>query len=220
MLAPPKPLGTVEHLKGLLLLAKMQHQPYIIIVFQGGPVTSLGLLQELHMQNALTRIPIFWSDKTKDRHRPHVSCYPFCVYTIQNDLVSLNHIVGTHYHANFTCGTCLSAVTMLGQQIKRHLKECPGLTPLPKTMSQESTGGECLPKKSVHGPKHSGSKKKSHHFEKSWLAGTTSQEDSQTGNRHITHVADVSQESTAKSTKHCSQWKKKAKMHKKEKSSK
>ena len=31
-LAPPKPLGMAEHLKGLLLLAKMQRRPYIIIV--------------------------------------------------------------------------------------------------------------------------------------------------------------------------------------------
>ena len=136
MLAPPKSPAMAEHLKGLLLLVKMQHQPYIIVVFQGGPVTPLGLLQELHMRNALACIPIFWSDETKDGHKPCVSCCPFCVYTIQNDPAYLNHIVGMHYNANFTCGTCLSAVTMSGQQMKRHLKECSGLGPLPTTMSQ------------------------------------------------------------------------------------
>ena len=61
-LAPLKSPATVEHVKGLLLLTKTQHQPYIIIVFQGGPITPLGLLQELHMRNALAHIPIFWSD--------------------------------------------------------------------------------------------------------------------------------------------------------------
>ena len=85
MLAPPKSLAMAEHLKGLLLLTKMQCRPYIIAVFQGGPVTPLGLLQELHMRNTLARIPIFRSDETKDGHRPHVSCCPFCAYTVQND---------------------------------------------------------------------------------------------------------------------------------------
>ena len=42
MLAPPKSPATLEHLSGLLLLAKTQHQPYIIVVFQGGPITPWG----------------------------------------------------------------------------------------------------------------------------------------------------------------------------------
>ena len=167
MLAPPKPPGTAEHLKGLLLLAKTQHQPYIVVVFQGGTVTALGLLQELHTRSTLAHIPIFWSDETKDGHRPCMSCCPFCVYTIQNDPAYLNHIVGMHYRTNFACGTCLSAVTASVQQMKRHLKECPGLTPLPKTTSQQSASGERSPRKSAHGSKHSGSKKKSHHSKKS-----------------------------------------------------
>ena len=166
-LAPPKSPATVEHLKGLLLLAKMQHRPYIIVMFQGGPITPLGLLQELHTWNALARIPIFRSDETKDGHRPRVSCCPFCAYTTHNDPAYLNHIVSVHYNVNFMCGTCLSAVTTLGQQMKRHLNECPGLAPLPTTMSQESACGECLPKKSAHGFKHAGSKKKGGHSEKS-----------------------------------------------------
>ena len=100
-LAHPKSPATAEHLKGLLLLTKMQCQPYIIVVFQGGPVTPLGLLQELHMRNALARLPIFRSDETKDGHRPRVSCCPFCAYTVQNDPAYLNHIVVHHYKANF-----------------------------------------------------------------------------------------------------------------------
>ena len=71
MLAPPKSPAMAEHLKGLLFLAKMQQWPYIIVVFQGGPVTPLGLLQELHMQSALACIPIYRSDETKDGHKPH-----------------------------------------------------------------------------------------------------------------------------------------------------
>ena len=44
----PKPPATVEHVKKLLLLASTQRRSYVIIVFQGGTVTPLGLLQELH----------------------------------------------------------------------------------------------------------------------------------------------------------------------------
>ena len=110
-LTSPKPPAMAEHVKSLLLLAKMQQWPYIIIVFQGRPVTALGLLQELHMWSALAHIPIYQSDETKDRHKPCMSCCPFCAYTIQNDLAYLNHIIGMHYNTNFMCGTCLSAVT-------------------------------------------------------------------------------------------------------------
>ena len=109
---------------------------------------------------------------------------------------------------------------MSGQQMKKHLNECSGLTPLPKTTSEESARSERSPKKSVHGSKHSGSKKKGHHSEKSRPASAASQEDSQASDRRITHMAGMSQESTAESMKCYSQRKKKAKMHKKEKSSK
>ena len=218
-LAPLKSLAMVEHLRGLLLLAKMQHRPYIIIVFKGGPITPLGLLQELHTRNALSRIPIFRSDKTKDRHKPCMSFCPFCTHTIQNDLAYLNHIVGAHYNVNFTCGTCLSAITSSGQQMKKHLNKCSGLAPLPMTMSQKSARGECLPKKSAHGSKHAGSKKKGH-SEKLRSAGVTSQVDLQTGDRHVTCAAGTSQESAAESSRHHSRHKKKAKTHKEKKSTK
>ena len=203
-LVPLKSPTMAEHLKGLLLLMKTQCWPYIIVVFQGGPITPFGLLQELHMWNALAHILIFRSDKTKEGHRPYMSCCPFCMYTIQNDPAYLNHIVGMHYHMSFMCGTCLSAVTESGQQMKRHLNECPGLTPLPK-MPQESVRGEHSPKKSVHGglsskAKHEASRTKhSHKSRKSQPAGMTSQEDSQTRDRHWTCAAGTSQESTTES---------------------
>ena len=125
-LTPSKPPAMAEHVKSLLLLTKMQRRPYIIVVFQGGPITTLGLLQELHTQSALAHIPIHQSDETKDGHKPCVSCCPFCAYTIQNDPAYLNHIIGGHYNTNFVCGTCLSAVTSSSQQMKRHINECSG----------------------------------------------------------------------------------------------
>ena len=69
-LKTPKPPATVEHVKKLLLLASTQRQLYIIVVFQGGTVTPLGLLQELHMRSMLVHIPIYLPGETKDGHRP------------------------------------------------------------------------------------------------------------------------------------------------------
>ena len=123
MLPLPKPPATKEHLKSLLVLAKSWRRPYILVVFQGGPVTPLGLLQELHLRHALAHIPIFLRDKTKDGHRPRVSCCPFCAYNVQNDLAYLNHIIGTHYHTSLVCGACLDAIATSGQQLRRHLTE-------------------------------------------------------------------------------------------------
>ena len=82
-LAPLKLPAMVVHLNDLLVLVKSRHWPYIIVVFEGGPIMPLGLLQELHMRHMLAHIPIFWPDKTKDGHKLRVSCCPFCAYTIQ-----------------------------------------------------------------------------------------------------------------------------------------
>ena len=64
-LPTPKSPAKADHVKGLLLLAKMQSRPYIIVVFQGGTITALGLLQELHTQSALAHIPIYRPEETK-----------------------------------------------------------------------------------------------------------------------------------------------------------
>ena len=208
----------------------MQPQLFIIVVFKGGAITPLGLLQELHTRSALARIPIYWPEETKDGHKPRMSCCLFCAYTVQNDPAYLNHIVSAHYNVNFTCGTCLSAVTSSCQQMKRHINKCKGLDPpiLPSlqglaahpTALQESGCGGHSPKKSSQGSKHAGCKKKGHHSGKPGPAIPVPQEDSQGMDRHMTHAASISQESTAESMKRCSQWKKKSKSHKKDKFSK
>ena len=88
------------------------------------------------------------------------------------------------------------------------------------TTLQESVYIELSPKKSAPGSKHAGSKKKGHHSEKLWPASLASQEDSQAGDRCVTRMAGVSQESTAESSRRHSWCKKKAKTHKEKKSSK
>ena len=225
-LLPLKPPATKDHLKSLLVLVKARCWPYILVVFQGGPITPLGLLQELHLWHALVHIPIFLPDEAQDGHRPWVSCCPFCMYTVQNDPAYLNHIISMHYHASLTCGACLDAIAMSGQHLKRHLSECSGLATLPEELSQESVRGEHLPKKSAHGSsssksKHGGSQhKKSRHSGKLQPADMTSQEDSQAGDRCLTCMANASRDSATESSKHHSRGKKKAKKMHKKKSSK
>ena len=46
-LSPVSP-ATAEHVKRLVLLASTTPRRYVLMVFRGGTVTALGLLQELH----------------------------------------------------------------------------------------------------------------------------------------------------------------------------
>ena len=62
-ISAPKPLASIHRVKCLLEKAKGHGWPYIIVVFEGGNVTLLGLLQELHLWFTLSCIPIFTSDK-------------------------------------------------------------------------------------------------------------------------------------------------------------
>ena len=151
-------------------------------------------------------IPIFLPEETKAGHKPRISCCPFCACTMQNDPAFLNHIINVHYHANFACGKCLNAVTTLGQQMKRHISECPGLPTLPEKLSQESACGEHSPKKHALGSsgsksKHEGNKRKqTHHPDKLHPGEKAFQEDSQTSDRRLTHATGMSQESTTGSS--------------------
>ena len=66
---PSSPIlpATAEHVKRLVLLASTKPRRHVLMVFLGGTVTALGLLQELHTQNALVRIYIYQSGDAKDR---------------------------------------------------------------------------------------------------------------------------------------------------------
>ena len=69
----------------------------------------------------------------------------------------------------------------LGQQMKRHISDCPGLPILPEKSSQDSAHGGSSPMKRAHGSSGSKSKdrgsKHRHQPNKSQLAETASQED-------------------------------------------
>ena len=123
----PTPLATVCHLKCLLVKAWEQVQPYVIVVFEGGNVMSLGLLQELHSWYALSHIPIFTPEEAK--------------HVIKNDSTFLNHIVIGHYWCNFACSKCLDVVDTSGQQLKKHFLKCPGISDTSHKASSQGSGG-------------------------------------------------------------------------------
>ena len=120
----PKSLATIHRVKHLLEKAKGPKWHYIIVIFKGGNVTLLRLLQELYLWCTLSCIPIFTADEAKLGQKLHVSCCPMCVHIIKNDSAFLNPIVITHYWSNFVCRKCLDAVVTLGQQIKKHFLKC------------------------------------------------------------------------------------------------
>ena len=111
----PKPLATACKIKCLLEKAKGQGWPYILIIFEGGNVTLLGLLQELHLRYILSCIPIFTAEEAKQGQKPRISCCPICTYIVKNDSAFLNHIVIMHYWCNYACGKCLDVVATSGQ---------------------------------------------------------------------------------------------------------
>ena len=100
----PKPPTTKEHLKCLLVLAKAKCRPYIIVVFQGGPITPLGLMQELHMCHMLVHV-IQSSYLTKPRmgtrhgyplaHSAHIPSK-----MIRRTSTTLSR---AHYHVSLAC---------------------------------------------------------------------------------------------------------------------
>ena len=96
------------------------------MVFEGGTVTLLGLLQELHSCLALSCIVISMPEEVKAGPKNHVSCCPICVYVVKNDYSFLNHIIIGHYWSSFSCGKCLGFVASSGQQMKKHFPKCKG----------------------------------------------------------------------------------------------
>ena len=127
-ISAPKSLASICRVKCLLEKAKDHGWPYIIVIFEGGNVTPLGLLQELHLWFTLSHIPIFTSDEVKQGQKTCVSCCPICTYIIKNDSTFLNHIVISHYWSNFACGKCLNVVMTSGQQMKKHFLKCHSIT--------------------------------------------------------------------------------------------
>ena len=104
IITSPKSAAGTCRIKHLLERAKVLGRPLTIVVFEGGNVTLLGLLQELHSQLTLSRIPMHILEEAKLGQKNRVSCCPICVYIVKNDNAFLNHIVICHYWSSFSCG--------------------------------------------------------------------------------------------------------------------
>ena len=152
-----KSAASTHRIKCLLELAKELGRPLTIMVFEGGTVTPLGLLQELHLHLTLLCILIHMPEEVKMGQKNCVSCYPICAYVLKNDYAFLNHIIVGHYWSSFSCGKCLEVIASSRQQMKKHFLKCCGPKEACKKLS--SKGGklpgpqgddksDCKPKKS------------------------------------------------------------------------
>ena len=119
-------MASAHKIHHLLALAKELKWPLTIMVFEGGMVTPLGLLQELHPCLALLHSAISMPDKVKVGSKNHMSCCPMCAYTVKNDYSFLNHIIIRHYWSSYSCAKCLGFAVSLGQQMKQHFPQCKG----------------------------------------------------------------------------------------------
>ena len=148
----PKSAASARRIKCLLELAKELGRPLTIVVFEGGTVTLLGLLQELHLHLTLLRIPIHTLEEVKMGQKNRISCCPICACIVKNDYAFLNDIVICHYWSRFSCGKCLEFTASSGQQ---HFPKCGG----PKEARKEahSKGGKSS---GPHGGHKSGHKPK------------------------------------------------------------
>ena len=127
VISSPKSAAGIHRGKRLLEKAKDLGQSFVIIVFEGGNVTLLGLLQELHLWLTLSHIPIFTPEEAKVGQKTRISYCPICAYIVKNDSAFINHIVICHYWSSFACGKCLKFIVSSGQQMKKHFLKCHGI---------------------------------------------------------------------------------------------
>ena len=71
-----------------------------------------------------------------------LSFCPFCLYHSRNNISYMNHIIGMHYNAAYSCSKCLKEVFLSSQQLKTHIKVYAGF---PKDNTTSSSDWEPLP---------------------------------------------------------------------------
>ena len=120
----PKSAAGTHRVKCLLELGKELGQPLTIVVFKGGMVTLLGLLQELQSHLTLSCMQIHTPEEAKMGWKNWVSCCPICTFVIKNDYTFLNHIIICHYWSSFSCSKCLVFMASSRQQMKKNFSKC------------------------------------------------------------------------------------------------
>ena len=113
--------GMCSQVRDLLKSARLIGHPYMILANSADSVTTMSMLQELHMATCLRRLQV-------DPHDKSIKMFfcPFCTYTGANDLSYLNHIIIAHYNASYGCGKCLKQAFMSSSALHNHKKVCLG----------------------------------------------------------------------------------------------
>ena len=124
-----------------LLKAGALGHPNLVVAFMQDSVTAICLLQELHIKDNLRHLPMGPKADTGGKAIRKLSFSPVCLYSSSNDILYMNHIVYSHYHANYRCGQCLNKVLTTGQ-LKAHLEVCVGLPKEAEDHTPTSPGKE------------------------------------------------------------------------------
>ena len=93
----------------------------MILAHSADSVTTMSMLQELHMAACLRCLQVDLRDKSIK-----MSFCPFCMYTGVNDLSYLNHIIIAHYNTSYGCRKCLKQAFVSSSALHNHKKVCLG----------------------------------------------------------------------------------------------
>ena len=93
----------------------------MILAHSADSVTTVSMLQELHIATCLRHLQVDLHDKSIK-----MSFFPFCAYVGVNDLSYLNHIIIAHYNASYGCRKCLKQAFVLSSALHNRKMVCLG----------------------------------------------------------------------------------------------
>ena len=117
----PWELVMCSQVRDLLKSARSIVHPYMILAHSTNSMTTMSMLQELHMATCLRCLKVDLHDKTIK-----MSFCPFCAYAGTNDLSYLNHIIIVHYNTSYGSGKCLKQAFVSSSALHNHKKVCLG----------------------------------------------------------------------------------------------
>ena len=138
----PLPWETVTHsqVKDLLKSARSIGCPYMILAHSTDSMTTMSMLQELHITTCLRCLQV-------DLHGKSVKMFfcPFCAYTGANNFSYLNHIIIRHYNASCGCRKCLKQAFVSSSALHNH-KKVEVLTASPAAVVEVTTANVAAPR--------------------------------------------------------------------------
>ena len=125
-LLPCEP-ATHEWVSKFLLNARSLGWPNLIVAHPWDSVMAICLLQELHVKDSLSHLPMESKADAAGKAVKKLSFCLFCMYLGSNDPSYMNHIICDHYNMNYRCRKSLKEVFTTGQPLKNHMKVSKGL---------------------------------------------------------------------------------------------